>query len=489
MSNSSISLFFLIIVSINHSLAQDLIWAKHLGSAGWENSHALASDNQSNLFAIVNFTGIIDVDPGPDSLIFNPKGTRDISIIKLNSSGDLVWAKQFGGKFSDQAFALAIDAHRDVYVTGYFRDTTDFDPGKKSQLLYGNKSPDAFLIKLDTHGNLIWATQVTQHADSTGLITTYCLKLDAENNIYLLGKFVGATDFDPSLKSLILKSKGADDIFISKYDPKGKLIWVKQFGGQSEDEPYAMTMDREGNIYCTGSFTHQSDFDPGNSTYFLTAQDTTTDIFILKLNNEGEFRWAKQISGRRYDIGYSICVDEQGNSYTAGTYENQVDINPGPDSLIFLSENRSNGFVLSLNKEGDFRWARRITGPDGMIPYAISSLPGNNGGVYIAGEFSGELHVDNQPEIAKLNTDGKLIDLVVAKIDFNGQFKLLTNPGKGSPETIEVLSNKTEQVIFVGGEFSGHTEFDPNMPEFNFTSAGRLDVFILKISDPSKANH
>jgi hypothetical protein len=157
------------------------------------------------------------------------------SICALNTSAQtLQWVKQFGSAGNEQGHTIAVDAAGDTYTAGAFEDTLDFDPGPGVFKLVAAGSVDAFVTKLDASGNLVWAKKI---GSGTLQESGSSIALDSFGNIYISGTFRGTADFDPGSGTFNLTSAGANDIFVSKLDAMGNLVWARRMGGTSEDFP------------------------------------------------------------------------------------------------------------------------------------------------------------------------------------------------------------------------------------------------------------
>jgi len=161
--------------------------------------------------------------------------------------------------------------------------------------------------------NLKWAKQMI--GDGNLSIST-ATTVDKLGNVYTTGHFGGTVDFDPgpgvyNLTRLLLgwgydEFLLYDDMFISKLDAGGNFIWAKQIGTINAGGAMVLSidLDRDGNIYTTGYFGGTLDFDPGPCKYELTAPLGGSEMFALKLTSEGEFLWAKKLTG----YGFSNCA-------------------------------------------------------------------------------------------------------------------------------------------------------------------------------------
>jgi len=149
----------------NLTNAQDvhLEWAKQMGSSDSNYSTAITVDNMGNVYTTGTFQGTIDFDPGPG--VFNLTSIDvynggDIFIQKLDASGNFIWAKKMGGVAWDKSNSIAVDNFGNVYTTGAFIATVDFDPGPGTLNLVSVSFDDIFIQKLDASGNLLWVKQM-----------------------------------------------------------------------------------------------------------------------------------------------------------------------------------------------------------------------------------------------------------------------------------------------------------------------------------------
>lgn len=199
-------------------------------------------------------------------------------IITSSHSQKFEWAKRIGGPGYDQDIRIAKNVHGNVHFIGSFEGTIDFDPGAGISNLTSVGLLDVFILKLDSIGNFLWAKRIGGLGNDSGVN----IAVDSLGNIYTFGHFTGTADFDPGAGTSNVTSIGGTDIFVSKLDPDGTLLWVKSFGGSNYDLSSSIAIDDLGNIYMTGTFTETVDFDPGGGVSTLTSEGAN-DRFILKL--------------------------------------------------------------------------------------------------------------------------------------------------------------------------------------------------------------
>jgi len=257
----------------------NFLWAKHLGG-GQNQARAIITNVLGNIIIAGSFSGTTDFDPGAGLNNLTTAGADDIFILKLDAIGNFIWAKQAGGITADIPEAVALDPLENVYATGRFNLTSDFDPGPGTFNLttVGNTDgiTDVFVLKLAANGNFVWAKQMGSPAVDLG----NDIATDAAGNVYTTGIFQNIADFDPGAAIFNLTSKGGSDIFISKLTTDGNFVWAVSFGSGSADRGDAIAADAAGSVYCTGNFLGQIDFDPGPETAIL--DDGSIKIFVLK---------------------------------------------------------------------------------------------------------------------------------------------------------------------------------------------------------------
>lgn len=168
-----------------------------------------------------------------------------------------------GNSGADVGISIDVDQEGNVYTTGYFNDTVDFDPNVgiynlTAVGLFG----DMFIQKVDKNGNLIWAKSI--EAGSTSIF------VDDSCNVYTTGNFSDTVDFDPNVGVYnLVGGNGDNDIFIQKLDSAGNFIWAKSMGGSGNDVGTSIVVDKLGNVYTTGYFELTVDFDPNAGIYNL----------------------------------------------------------------------------------------------------------------------------------------------------------------------------------------------------------------------------
>jgi gliding motility-associated-like protein len=291
----------------------------------------LAVDAGGDIYLTGSFQGTIDFDPGPGIFNLTSGGggaSREIFISKFNTTGDLIWAKQMGGQNGTDGgngFSISLDANSNIYTTGNFYGTVDFDPGPGIfDLQTANAAGEGFISKLDSGGNFLWTKQMQGTGSSYG----QSISVDGSGNVFTLGSFLGAVDFDPGSGVSILTSGKSESVFISKLDQTGNFVWSNQLSGSEYMGGWGLAVDPAGNSFITGSFFGTINFDP-NICAFKLSSVGYDDIFISKVDPGGNFSWVKTMGGIGSDEGLSVALDAAGDVYTTGGFEQTVDFDPG----------------------------------------------------------------------------------------------------------------------------------------------------------------
>lgn len=472
----------------------NFLWAKQLGGVGDDISRSCTVDAAGNVYTTGTFSGTADFDPGPGiyNLAADSNSRLNGFISKLDAAGNFLWAKKIGGINQVYCNSIVVDANGNVYIIGYFSGTAEFGAGSGITDMTSTGSSDAFVLKLDASGNYIWAKQI----GGSGIASGISITVDANGNVCIVGTFSGGIDFDPGLGIYDMTSIGTYDVFILKLDTSGNFIYAKQIGGyygSGYTEGNSIAVDASGNVYTTGFFSGQTDFDPGPGIYNMAVPSWWTisndDVFILKLDASGNFLWAKQLGGVNDDHGLSIAVDANGNVYTTGYFHITADFDPGPGIYNMTAGfgNASGVFVSKLDALGNFLWAKQLGGFGGDIGNSIAV--DGNGNVYTTGYFTDTADFDPGPGIYNMiapNPPGSIgnYNVFISKLDASGNFlwaKQLggTNSDQGNSLAVDAIGN-----VYTTGYFRGTADFDPGPGTYNLTSFGGRDAFVVKLNNP-----
>jgi hypothetical protein len=331
--------------------ADDVVlnWAKSVGGSTNDIGQAIAVDASGSVYTTGLFHQTVDFDPGPE--VFNLTGgnNEDIFVTKFDADGDFVWARVIVGTAdNDAGTGIAVDAAGNVYVTGFFSGTVDFDPGQDLLNLTSAGGADVFLTKLNSDGDLLWARAMGGPGYDQGL----AIALDAGGNAHITGRFVETSDFDPEAATFNLTSAGLNEAFVAKLDTDGKLLWAKSMGGVETDFGNAIAIDNEGNVHTCGLFSGIADFDPGSNVSNL-ASAGGWDIYVSKLDADGNYLWARNMGGASNDEGTGVALDASGNVLSTGYIGGgSADFDPSSGLFELNGGGVFSVFISKLNSYG-----------------------------------------------------------------------------------------------------------------------------------------
>ena len=200
------------VLKLNSSGA--FVWAKQFAgtASSYNDGSSVITDASGNVYTTGRFDGTVDFDPNAGVNNLSSVGNADIFISKLDASGNYVWVKQIGGASIDFGESVFLDASGNVYTTGGFQGTVDFDPNAATFNLSSAGDFDVFISKLDALGNFLWAKKL----GGPGIDVGQEVKIDASSNIYTIGIFFQTSDFDPDAPVFNLTSLGSADVFVHK---------------------------------------------------------------------------------------------------------------------------------------------------------------------------------------------------------------------------------------------------------------------------------
>jgi hypothetical protein len=318
----------------------NLLWVKQIGGTGYDYGWDLRLDQEGNPVFLGTFENTIDLDPGRDMIEVTSSGGFDFFVVKLDPDGNLIWEDHFGGPGNEVAGAIDIDSESNILVTGSFSETVDFDPGRGVESRTSAGENDAFLLKLDENGELVWINSMNNALRAAGLT----LAVDQNDDVYMASYFEDKLDCDPGPQVNELVAFDALDVAVQKFDPNGNMQWAKHWGGLGNDFAQDMYVDAQGNIFCTGYFEESIALDPHPARKFILSNGSF-DMFTLALQPNGQLLWATGQGGDNQDLAYAITIDFRGGIYTTGFFNGTMDADPGPGTDLIRSAGNDDIFI------------------------------------------------------------------------------------------------------------------------------------------------
>ncbi len=414
------------------------------------------------------------------------------------------WAKNIGGVGKDFCNDVGVDFAGNVYSTGYFSDTVDFDPGPGVFNLIASGNTDIFVLKLDPLGNFLWAHRFGGDRTGPGNVGTdvgNSLAVEASGNVVITGVFHDTADFDPGPAIFLLGEEipvnnptmSAGDISLLKLDASGNFMWANKMGNWAADKGESLAFDNLGNILVAGEGTDSVDFDPGPGTAWLYQPGLMIYMFACKYTAAGGLVWARITGGTTIGgipsgqlFNKAIAVDPLNNLITTAVYSGTIDLDPGPSIDTVQGTSNWNSLVSKINSSGNYIWGKAFIGPGetGIGTPAIDA----NGNVFLTGGFIDSIDFDPNAGVQMLtNLVAGVGDIYVIKLTAAGNLSWVkqigpsinaTFPG-GSAGRCAVVDGAGN--LCMGGMFQGKVDFDPGPGVYDLDQLSNYDGYMLKL--------
>ncbi len=462
MKKLAILLFLLIAI---FSYSQSYYNGSTYGNSGIDSQFKGATDANGNLYTAGLFQSSVTFNT---STITSHGGNADGFLTKFDQNGNPIWIKGFGGANDDVTVDVAIDMNGNIYLTGYFQGAgvnafdanpaTDDDDGNPStsnadeywlSVLSAINSRDCFIIKLDSNGDFVWAKQVSNPVGAANEDSS-SIEIDGSGNVYVAGNFLYA-DFDPSPSSevLITASNTTSEGFLLKLDPDGNFVWVKTYESTGISKIMDMEFSPDGNLFLTGRYNGEIDLD-SSSNVATFSSNGETDLFLLKLDTNGDYLWGKSFGSTGNENVNTIKVLPSG-IYVCGHFSETTDFDPSSGNTSITPSGDDDGFLSKFDSSGNFDFVYTIGGDTtGNGFEEIENVIEKNGNLIISGDFIGTADFDNSSN-SSLSTSAGLNDAFVLEINSsNGDYldhNIIGGDDKESNNNL-VLTNGNELLLY-----------------------------------------
>ncbi len=315
-------------------------WVQQIGDNGPTQSYGVKTNSNNDVFVVGSFQTGVNFNPNGPAQTKTSNGGKDIFIKRVDNNGNFVWVKTIGGTGNDVAQALTINNYQ-IYITGQFSGTVDFDPNAGVQNL---NNGGRFIAKYRHNGNYAWA----QNAGGTSEDHYYSIAADNSGNVYTAGRFSGTTSFNGAMRT----ATGGTDIFMQRSNQSnGNINGLITIGGTGNDGAYSVAVNQCDDVYITGYYSGQVDFDYTGGVNYLNSINGSSDIFLTKINGSNfNFEWAHSFGAISSDYGTNLNINAHGDIYLSGQFRNQVDFHLDPSITYNVSASWIDVFALKLNE-------------------------------------------------------------------------------------------------------------------------------------------
>ncbi len=422
-------------------------WINHLEGRGWDITSGIAADSKNNIYVAGNYTSGLEFK----GTFIESTGNHDMFIARFNENGNLKWITGNGGAKMDRVNCITTGINDNVIVAGVINDSL-----KLGDLNITGEGERFFIATLDSKGKSIWI-KVINHTQSASL---YLIDADKEGNIYAGGVFKDKITVDDNE----ITCKGKNDVFILKLNASGNVIKLISYGGEGDENIHSLSSDNEGNIICAGSFTGSFNIDSVNIN--TNTPNKYGDTYIISFTGDITPKWTKIIRGEEYLKISSTKADSDNNIFITGNYNLSINV----DGLKFISNGRTDIFLIKLSNNGNIIWARHYGSK--YYDYAYNLNIDNLNGAYLTGSFGDSIQFDSIALIPTVSTNDAFVTQVTPEGNIEWATKI-SGTGKNFSKGA-VLDKKGN--LYITGSFKGKLFYGDKEIE----SLGEEDVFLAK---------
>ncbi|MCX6275432.1 MAG: hypothetical protein NTV09_09520 [Bacteroidetes bacterium] len=423
----SLALFFIVSAQAQFSYYS----AFSLGNNANDRGTSIASDAAGNYYCTGMHTYWMDLNPlgTPYYVYNNGTYTTDIYVAKYSQQGILQWGFNIGGSGDELVTKINLDATGNIYITGNFQDTVDFDPGSGDASRISRGGTDLFLAKYDVNGNFQWVNAIGDSLDERSY--DVIINPDGDHAVITGGYQSVTMDMDPGNGTQLIVNNGnaslnTGNCFVASYATlNGAYDWSFNIGGFGGATGYRIENANASSIFVAGIVSGDStDFDPGAGTSNVYSPGNGR-IFLAKYSNDNSstaFQWVKSFGGIYGETINGLDVDDSGNPYLGG-YFNSDSMDIDPDTGTYFLHNYPNGvqdiYVAKFDTGGVLNWAFAVGGYYSEV--AQDLVVDHTGHLFITGNYGDTVDFDPGPNV--FNLTGQLgSDAYLAEYDQDGHF-------------------------------------------------------------------
>lgn len=339
-----------------------LQWAKKMGgtSSDFPNGITVAA---GYIYIAGAFNGYDFTPEGYTGGALTNAGSEDAFFAKYDTSGNYQWAYSVGGTGQDIVKGIALDGTGNIYLTGTFELTANFNPqGSAPRVSVGQS--DIFIAKYNSSGGFVWTQTKGSFSQDEGT----AIAVDITGNVYLTGTYKDNIDLG-SGSSFIFQ--GTQNIFLAKYDgSNGNHVWSNIIEGIiTADSAFSssIAVDPTGDVYLTGSFKGTLNLEPPGTTHTLTSSGQE-DVFLAKYNTNGIYKWSEKTGGNLKDIGWGITTNGAEGVFLTGSFQGTVDFDEG-SGVANRTSIGSNDIFIAKYSQGNSTITGTVSYSNAYPPY------------------------------------------------------------------------------------------------------------------------
>jgi len=337
---------------LKYDAKNTLQWSKNFGGTDNDRGADLIQTSDGG-FALLGYSSSLNGD------VLQNFGAKDFWLIKLDANGNITWQKNYGFSGADFGTSLLQTNDNGYLITGVLDVSSSSGQGNAKSNAIKHAGGDYWVIKTDNTGTLEWSKYFGGSFTDTPLGV-----VETEDNNFIIAGSSDSNDFN------ITNNKGSYDFWVLKIANNGNLIWEKSFGGSEIDEARGIVTSNDGNFVIIGD-TRSSDKD-------VSFNNGAADIWMIKINTDGNLIWEKTFGGTAFDVARSITKTQDNGFLISGS---SLSTDKG-----FTNQGRNDALVAKVNSEGDLEWQKTVGGSE--IDFLYDAVELNDKSIIAVGESS-----------------------------------------------------------------------------------------------------
>lgn len=424
----------------------EYLWAFDLDGTYYNEGRTVATTPQNDIILGGIFNNPMDFDPSEtDEYIINPtvNNYNNVFLAKYSSSGSFIWAFKLNSNESAYISGTKTDSDGNIYISGYAYTTIDLDPsGNTFEISTGSYDYLAFLAKYNSNGEFVWGKPIT----GNNVLQIDAMDIDASGNVYATGRMGYTANFNQGNSNGLVTGSNGTDIFITKFSNSGNFAWVKVIKNNEYNYSEDIAVDHDNNLYITGYFRGELDFDPSANNSILDA-GSTSDVFLAKYSTDGNFLWVRSLEGNEFNHGRKVVVDSDNSPVISGQFRGELicDTYSGNYTSLISNPGARNLFMVKYDSDGNFKTAKKIGGISSEDIYGMAANTQNE--FYICGQFRNSANFNtNEPPVILNSVNGS--DIFLAKYSMCDNYYIYETIQSCGPYTAFNGTTYTQSGIF-----------------------------------------
>jgi len=442
------------------STSNALLWGAHVaGSGSTDSIQAIEMDAMGRTYVCGYFYNSATFG----NTTLSSYGSYDIFVGRL-SNGVWDWVQRAGGSSSDQCHDIAVDDGGNITITGYYYSSSSATFGTQS--VSGRGSNDIFVSRLDSSGNWLWTTSAGSSSSDYG----YGVAMDSSGNAYLTGAYYSTGYFG----SITLNSYSNDEAFLAKLDNAGNFVWAKRFYGSYYQRGRDVDVNANGDIAVTGEFSYRINIE-GTELSPSYQSSSYYRVWVAKFTNSGQLSWAKMagyLSSSYNAYGDGVAIDNNGDVAASGRFYRLMDFDSNNNNRLDAYQASYNWdcFVAKWDASGVYQWAQNAGGSNSDYCYDLD-MDQTTGNITVAGIFYNTAWFGN----SQISSSGSY-DAFMAHIPPTGGWDWIKKFGGSSSDYGHSVAMRNGMFAF-GGYFNGMAS--DGSGQISYSASGGADGFIL----------